>query len=177
MRILGLALALSLVAAPALAAGGDVDLSGEATIGPEGRHVTLRLTCDPPHAGLSAALTVPRYADLSARFDFGAFEGSSGTTKPLTALRLAGPNGVRSVIAAASGAVAADPSTSFILTVAAPRRSENPLRAVAAGFAQAGARIVWTQSSPRPGDASVVATFTVTDPAPLRTALEPCFGP
>lgn len=177
MRILGLALAISLVATPALAAGGDVDLSGEATIGAEGRHVTLRLTCDPAHAGLSAALTVPRYADLTARFDFEAFEGSGGTTKPLTALRIAGPNGVRSVIAAASGAVAADPSTSFILTVAAPRRSENPLRAVAAGFAQAGTRIVWTQSSPRPGDASVAATFTVTDPTPLRTALEPCFGP
>lgn len=177
MRILGLALALSLTAAPALAAGGDVDLSGEATIGPEARHVTLRLTCDPAHAGLSGALTVPRFAELAPHFDFVAFEGPSGTTKPLTALRLVGSNGVRSVIAAASGAVAADPSTSFVLTVAAPRRSENPLRAVAAGFAQPGTRIVWTQSSPRAGDTPVIATFTVNDAAPLRTALEPCFGP
>ncbi|GJD36561.1 hypothetical protein [Methylobacterium aerolatum] len=177
MRILGLALAVSLVTAPALAAGGEADLAGEATIGTEARHVALHLACDPAHAGLSAALTVPRFADLTARFAFDAFEGPSGTTKPLTALRLVGPSGVRTVIAPASGAVAADPSTSFTLTVAAPRRSENPLRAVAAGFAQAGTRIVWTQSSPRAGDASMVATFTVSDPAPLRAALEPCFGP
>jgi hypothetical protein len=177
MRILGLALAVSLFTTPVLAAGGDADLSGEATIGTESRHVTLHLACDPAHAGLSAVLTLPRFADLAPRFDFEAFEGPAGTTKPLTALRIVGSNGVRSVIAAASGAVAADPSTGFTLTVAAPRRSENPLRAVAPGFAQAGTRIVWTQSSPRPGDVAVVATFTVDDAAPLRAALEPCFGP
>ncbi len=175
MRIVGLLLAL--VAGPALAAGGEVDLTGEATIGTEARHVTLRLACDPAHAGLSAALTVPRFADLTPRFAFEAYEGPSGTTKPLTALRVVGANGVRSVIAPASGATAADPSTSFTFTVAAPRRSENPLRAVAAGFAEPGTRIVWTQSSPRTGDAPVVATFTVTEAAPLRAALEPCFGP
>lgn len=177
MRIVAPALALLLLASPALAAGGEAGLTGEATIGTEARHVTLRLACDPAHAGLSAALTVPRFADLAPRFDFDAFEGPSGTTKPLAAIRIVGPNGVRSVIAAASGAVAADPSTSFTLTVVAPRRSENPLRGIAAGFAEAGARIVWTQSSPRAGDAPVVATFRVTDAAPLRAALEPCLGP
>jgi hypothetical protein len=176
MRIVGVTVALMLMAAPALAAG-EAELTGEATIGTEARHVTLRLACDPAHAGLSAALTVPRYADLAPRFDFEAFEGPSGTAKPLTALRIVGASGVRSVIAAATGAVAADPSTSFTLVVVAPRRSENPLRAVAASLAQPGTRIVWTQSSPRPGDAPVIATFTVADAAPLRTALEPCFGP
>lgn len=177
MRILGLTLALALATAPALAAGSEVELTGEATLGTEARHVTLRLACDPVHAGLSAALTVPRFADLAPRFDFDAFEGPSGVTKPLTALRLVSPKGVSSVIAAATGAVAADPSTSFTFAVVAPQRSQNPLRAVAAGFAQPDTRIVWTQSSPRAGDASVVATFKVNDAAPLRTALEPCFGP
>lgn len=177
MRIIARALALLFLASPALAAGGETELTGEATIGTEARHVTLRLACDPAHAGLSAALTVPRFADLAAHFDFNAFEGPSGTTKPLTALRVAGPNGVRSVIAPASGAVAADPSTSFILTVAAPRRGENPLRGIAGALAQPGARIVWTQWSPRASDTSVTATFTVGDPTPLRNALEPCFGP
>ena len=172
-----LALALALLPDVAFAAGGEADLSGEATIGTEARHVTLHLSCDPAHAGLSAALTVPRFADLSHLFDFAAFEGPAGVTKPLTAFRIVGGNGVRTVIAPASGAVAADPSTSFTLTVAAPRRSENPLRAMAASFAQSGARVVWTQSSPRPGDAPVIATFAVDDPGPLRTALEPCFGP
>ena len=81
------------------------------------------------------------------------------------------------MIAPATGAVAADPATSYTFTVAGPKRTENPLRGIATGFAEAGARIVWTQSSPRAGDASVIATFTVTEPAPLRTALEPCFGP
>jgi hypothetical protein len=177
MRILTPALALLALAAPALAAGGEVGLTGEATLGPEARHVTLRLACDPAQAGLSAVLSVPRFADLAPRFAFDAFEGPSGTTKPLTAIRVVGPNGVRSVIAPASGAVAADPPTSFTLTVAGPKRSENPLRGVAPGFVEPGARIVWTQSSPRAGDAPLIATFSVTEPGPLRTALEPCVAP
>lgn len=177
MRSFAPALALMFLAAPALAAGGEADLSGEAMIGGEGRHVTLHLACDPAHAGLSAALTVPRFADLASRFDFDAFEGPGGTPKPLTALRVAGPGGVRSMIAAASGSVAADPTTSFVLAVAAPRRSENPLRGFAGALAQAGARITWTQTSPRAGDASLVATFTVDDASALRGALEPCAGP
>lgn len=177
MRIATPILALLALVSPALAAGGEVGLTGEATIGPESRHVTLRLACDPAQAGLSAVLTVPRFADLAPKFAFDAFEGPSGTTKPLTAIRVVGGNGVRSVIAPATGAVAADPSTSFTLTVAGPKRTENPLRGIAAGFAEPGTRIVWTQSSPRAGDAPVVATFPVTDAGPLRAALEPCFGP
>jgi len=166
-----------LLAGAARAPGGGADLSGAADMGTDQRPATLRIACEPAGSGLSAALTVPRFADLTPRFAFEAYEGPSGTTKPLTALRVVGANGVRSVIAPASGATAADPSTSFTFTVAAPRRSENPLRAVAAGFAEPGTRIVWTQSSPRTGDAPVVATFTVTEAAPLRAALEPCFGP
>ncbi|GJE38699.1 hypothetical protein [Methylobacterium persicinum] len=181
MRIVAPALACLLMTVPAAAAppaaGGEAVLTGEATIGSEARHVTLRLACDPAHAGISAVLTVPRFADLTPRFAFDAFEGPDGTTKPLTAIRIVGANGVRSVIAPATGAVAADPATSYTFTVAGPKRTENPLRGIATGFAEAGARIVWTQSSPRAGDASVIATFTVTEPAPLRTALEPCFGP
>ncbi|MCJ2012566.1 hypothetical protein [Methylobacterium sp. J-076] len=177
MRNVAPALALLLLASPALAAGGETELTGEATLGGEARHVTLRLACDPAHAGLSAALTVPRYADLAPRFDFHAFEGPDGTGKPLTALRVSGGSGVRSVIAPASGAVAADPATSFVLTVAGPRRSENPLRSIAADLARPDARITWAQASPRPGDAPLTATFRIEEAGPLRTALEPCFGP
>jgi hypothetical protein len=177
MRIVTPTLAVLLLASPASAAGGEVGLTGEATLGTEARHVTLRLACEPARAGLSAVLSVPRFADLAPRFDFEAFEGPAGTAKPLTAIRVAGANGVRSVIAPASGAVAADPSTSFTLTVAGPKRTENPLRGIAAGFAEPGARIVWAQTSPRAGDAPLIATFPVTDAGALRTALEPCFGP
>ena len=172
MRIVAPALALTLVAVPVLA--DEAGLVGEATIGNESRHVTLRLACDPAHAGLSAALTIPRFADLSPKFDFDAFEGPGGTGKPLTAIRVAGANGVRSVIASASGAVAADPSTSFTLTVAGPKRTESPLRGIAPGLAEANARIVWTQSSPRAGDAAVVATVPITDAAAVRKVIEPC---
>lgn len=172
MRIVAPALALALMTSPVLA--DEVGLVGEAAIGSESRHVTLRLACDPAHAGLSAVLTIPRFAELSQQFDFDAFEGPSGTTKPLTALRVAGANGVRSMIAPASGSVAADPSTTFVLTVAGSKRTESPLRGIAPGLAEANARIVWTQSSPRPGDPVLTATFTVADPAPLRTTLEPC---
>ena len=172
MRLVASALALALMTAPILA--DEVGLVGEATIGSESRHVTLRLACDPAHAGLSAVLTIPRFAELSQTFDFDAFEGPSGTTKPLTALRVAGAKGVRSMIAPATGSVAADPSTSYVLTVAGPKRTESPLRGIAPGFAEAGARIVWTQSSSRAGDASVIATFPVTDAAAVRRAIEPC---
>ncbi len=175
MRIVAPALALLLLASPVLA--DEVGLVGEAAIGGASRHVTLRLACDPAHAGLSAALTIPRFADLSAPFAFDAFEGPNGTGKPLTAIRVIGANGVRSMIAPASGVVAADPSTGFTLTVAGPKRTENPLRGIAPGLAEANARIVWTQSSPRAGDASVIATFSVTDAASVRKVLEPCFGP
>ncbi len=53
MRIATPILALLALVSPALAAGGEVGLTGEATIGPESRHVTLRLACDPAQAGLS----------------------------------------------------------------------------------------------------------------------------
>ncbi|MFC6792075.1 hypothetical protein ACFQE0_22345 [Methylobacterium komagatae] len=172
MRIAAPALAVALLASPVLA--DEIGLVGEATIGSASRHVTLRLACDPAHAGLSAALTIPRFADLSSTFDVDAFTGASGTTKPLTAIRVVGANGVRSMIAPATGAVAADPATSFTLTVAGPKRTENPLRGIAPGFAQPGARIVWTQSSPRAGDASVIATFLVTDATAIRNVVEPC---
>ncbi len=80
MRIVAPALALLLLASPVLAE--EVGLVGEATIGGASRHVTLRLACDPAHAGLSAALTVPRFADLSATFAFDAFEGRAARASP-----------------------------------------------------------------------------------------------
>ncbi len=53
MRIVAPALAVALLASPVLA--DEIGLVGEATIGSASRHATLRLACDPAHAGLSAA--------------------------------------------------------------------------------------------------------------------------
>lgn len=174
MRLAGVVLSLVLAVGSARAA--ETDLTGRATIGTEERTVTLRLSCRPASPGLAATLTVPHFADLAAVFDFDAFEGASGSTAALTGILVSGAGGVRSARTAASGAVAADPATSFTLTVAGESRGQDPLRAIAPGMAEPGARIVWTQASPRKGDGTLVATFPVADAAALRTALEPCFA-
>jgi hypothetical protein len=151
----------------------SLDLAGTAALGPESRAVTLRLTCE-PKTGIAATLTVPLFAGLS--FDFDGLEGPSGSTAPLAELRTVTGSGVRTTRVRASGAVAADPATSFTLTVAPARRGEAPLREVALALAEPGAKLVWTQGSPRKGDAPVVATFLVPvgEAAPLRAALGPC---
>ncbi|MDP4025802.1 hypothetical protein Q8W71_24535 [Methylobacterium sp. NEAU 140] len=174
MRIGAAVLGFLALVAPARAAGGAAELAGRATLGADERPVTLRLACDPEGYGLSATLTVPRFAELSPAFDFDALEGPTGSTKPLAAIRVSGAGGVRGVTAAASGAVAVDPATSFTLTVSGARRGEDPLRGLGPGLTEAGARITWTQSSPRRSDATLAAAFPVTDPAALRSALAPC---
>lgn len=168
---LGMAAALLAGATQAGAAG--LDLPGTAAIGPETRSVTLRLDCE-PKTGIAATLTVPRFEGLP--FDFDALEGPSGSTAPLTDLRIVTASGVRSTRARASGAVAADPATSFTLSVAPARRGEAPLREAALALAEPGAKLVWTQASPRKGDAPLVATFVVAEgqTAPVRATLGPC---
>lgn len=176
MRVVGPALCLVLMAGGARAAGGGAELAGRATIGVEERALTLRLSCDPAGPGLSAELTVPRFADLTQRFDFDALEGPTGSTALLTGIQVSGAGGVRGVRVRASGSVAADPATSFTLTVAGARRGEDPLRGIAPAMVEAGARLTWTQGSPREGDASLVATFPIGDAEArsLRAALGPC---
>ena len=189
MRVsIGAALGLLLfaggsVARGAPAAGGEAELTGRATQGAAERQVTLqsvtlRLACDPAGSGFSATLIVPRFAELAPTFDFDALEGPTGSSSLLTEIRVSGAGGVRSVRARASGAVASDPATSFTLTVAGVRRGEDPLRGIAPAMPEAGARLTWTQASPRKGDAPLVATFPIGDAeaATVRAALSPCLG-
>ena len=178
MRLSGATLCLVLMAGSAQAAGGAAELAGRATIGPEERALTLNLSCDPAGAGLSAVLTVPRFAEMTRRFDFDALEGPTGSAASLTGIQVSGSGGVRGVRVRASGAVAADPATSFTLTVVGARRGEDPLRAIAPAMTEPGARITWTQGSPRKGDAPLVAAFAIGDAEAgnLKTALAPCLG-
>ena len=85
---------------------------------------------------------------------------------------------MRSVRTRPSGAVAADPATSFTLTVAGTRRGEDPLRGSVPAMPEAGARLTWNQGSPRRTDAPLVATFSIGDgeAAAVRAALSPCLG-
>ena len=163
----------ALLAGAAQAGAAGIDLPGTATVGPESRAVTLRLDCE-PKTGIAATLTVPGFADLP--FDFDGLEGPSGSTAPLTEMRIVTAAGVRTTRTRASGAVAADPATSFALTVAPARRGEAPLREAALALAEPGAKLVWTQGSPRKGDAPLIATFVVAEgqTAPVRAALGPC---
>ena len=175
MRVGVAVLGLLALGGPARAAG-EAELAGRATLGPEERPVTLRLACDPAGLGLSAVLTVPRFAGLAGRFDFDALEGPGGSTATLTAIQVAGAGGVRGVRTAATGAVAVDPATSFTLTVAGARRGADPLRGLVPELTEAGARITWTQGSPRKCDVALVATFLAADAgaASLSAALAPC---
>ena len=85
---------------------------------------------------------------------------------------------MRSVRARASGAVAADPSARFTLTVTGARRGEDPLRGIAPAMSEAGARLTWTQGSPRAGDVPLAAAFTIGDAeaGALRAVLGACLG-
>ncbi len=147
---------------------------GEATIGGASRHVTLRLACDPAQAGLSAALTIPRFADVSATFDFDAFEGPGGTGQ--APHRDPGRGGERRAQHDRPGERRGGRRSGHQLHPdrRRPEAHRKPLRGIAPGLAEANARIVWTQSSPRAGDAAIIATFPVTDAAAMRKVIEPC---
>lgn len=173
----GYALAL-LALLPAAAQAASVDLAGSATVGALRREVALQVACEPKTRAVSLALTVPGFDDLEPVFAFSAFEGPSGSTAMLSEFRVVGAAGVRTARTRASGAIAMEPATSFRLTVAPARRGEAPANGIAAALVEPGARLVWTQGSPRKGDAPLVATVTVpeAETAPLRAALTPCLG-
>ena len=156
--------------------GGSADLSGAADLGTDQRSATLHVACDPGGTGLSAALTVPHVAELAPRFDFAGLEGSGGET-PLTGILVSSAGSVRSVRMPAQGA-ANGADAGFTLTVTGARRGEDPLRGVALALTQPGAKLTWTQASPRSGDPTLTATFapSESDTAVVKGALGGCLA-
>lgn len=154
---------------------GATELAGNATLGAGQRPATLRLACDPAGVGLSAVLTVQRFTDLADGFDV---SGLDGRGPPLTSILVSSAGSVRSVRMAAQGAVSTDPDKQASLTVTGAHRGEDPLRGIALALAQPGTRITWTQASPRAGDQSLVASFSVaeSDAAALKAALNSCLA-
>lgn len=165
-----------LLAGSARAPGGSADLSGTATLAADQRPATLHVACDPGGTGLSAALTVPRFAELAPRFDFAGLEGAD-SEKPLTGLLVSSAGSVRSVRMPVRGA-ATGADAGFTLTVAGARRGEDPLRGVALALVQPGTKLTWTQASPRGEDPTLTAAFTVAeaDAAALKGALSGCLA-
>jgi hypothetical protein len=158
------------------APGGSADLAGTADLGTDQRSATLHVACDPGGTGLSAALTVPRFAELASRFDFAGLEGA-GSETPLTGILVSSAGSVRSVRMPVRGAVAGADS-GFTLTVTGARRGEDPLRGVALALTQPGTKLTWTQASPRAGDPALTAVFTPSESeaAALKGALGGCLA-
>ncbi|WP_457106299.1 hypothetical protein [Methylobacterium sp. P5_C11] len=165
-----------LLAGGARAPGGSATLTGAAELGPDRRPATLHLACDPGGTGLSAALTVPRFAELAPRFDFAGLAGS-GSEPPLTGILVSSAGSVRSVRIPVQGA-ATGADAGFTLTVTGARRGDDPLRGLAQALSQPGAKLTWTQASPRSGDPALTATATVAeaDAAALKDALAGCLA-
>ncbi|MCJ2070930.1 hypothetical protein MKK75_19405 [Methylobacterium sp. J-030] len=158
------------------APGGSADLTGAADLGTDQRDATLHLACDPGGTGLSAALTVPRFAELGPRFDFAGLEGAASET-PLTGILVSSAGSVRSVRMPVQGA-ASGAESGFTLTVTGARRGEDPLRGVALALTQPGTKLTWTQASPRSGDPTLTAVFmpSESDVAALKAALGGCLA-
>jgi|GEM_PF-1420749 len=158
------------------ATGGGADLAGAADLGTDQRSAALHVTCDPGGTGLSAALTVPRFAELAPRFDFAGLEGAASET-PLTGLLVTSAGSVRSVRMPVQG-TATGADAGFTLTVTGARRGDDPLRGVAQALTQPGTKLTWTQASRRAGDPPLTAVFTVSegDAAALKTALGGCLA-
>ncbi|MEE7503972.1 hypothetical protein ACLBXO_17385 [Methylobacterium sp. C33D] len=165
-----------LLAGSARGPGGSADLTGTATLAVDHRPATLHVACDPAGTGLSAALTVPRFAELAPRFDFAGLEGAE-SEKPLTGLLVSSAGSVRSARMPVRGA-ATGPESGFTLTVTGARRGEDPLRGVALALVQPGTKLTWTQASPRGEDPTLTAAFTVAeaDAAALKGALTGCLA-
>ncbi len=171
--------ALALLALlPTGAQAASVDLAGSATVGALRREVTLRVACEEKTRAVSLDLIVPGFADLEPVFDFSGLEGPGGSTAMLSEFRVVGAGGVRTARTRATGAVAAEPATSFRLTVEPARRGETPANGIAVALVEPGARLVWTQASPRKDDAPLVASVTVpaAETGQLRAALTPCLS-
>ncbi len=157
----------------------EVTLPGKAAIGPESRAVTMTFGCTTTRSrtetgALSIGFDVPGFEALENRFDFGAFEGPTGTRKPLSEITVA--QGLR---LPANGAVAID-GTSFSLGVGASLRGEaaelGKLKAIAAAVSAGPADLRWRQDSPRKGDDPILVTVPIpaAEAGRIKAALAPC---
>ncbi len=119
---------------------------------------------------------MPHFADFARVFDVAGLQGG-GNAAPLTGILVSNAAGVRSVRMAAQGAEARDPDRSISLTVAGAR-ARTRCCGVALALAQAGTRLTWTQASPRGGDQTLTAVFSVadSDAVALKTALGSCLA-
>ncbi|TGD99799.1 hypothetical protein [Methylobacterium nonmethylotrophicum] len=164
---------------PALAADGTVSLTGRAVVGPESRDVAMAFTCTDTRSrtetgSLSIGFEVPNFEALEKRFDFGAFEGPSGTRRPLTEITVGQP-----VRVSANGAIKVD-GTTFALGAGASLRGEAAelakLRSVVAAAGAGPGSLRWRQESPRKGDSPLVVTVSISaaESDRLKTALAPC---
>ncbi|UHC16651.1 hypothetical protein LRS73_01585 [Methylobacterium currus] len=157
----------------------EVKLPGKAVIGPESRAVTMTFGCSTTRSrtetgALSIGFDVPDFEALEKRFDFGAFEGPTGTRKPLTEITVA--QGVR---LPANGAVAVD-GTSFSLGASASLRGQaaelGKLKAIAGAASAGPGDLRWRQDSPRKGDVPILVSVPIpaADADRLKAALAPC---
>lgn len=171
----------------AKAAGETSDLAGTVTVGALSRPAGIRLACDASVAKgsvgrLALTLVVGDFETLEKTFDFGAFEGPDAVRAPPSDLRLQPPGGSVPVRLPVSGSVAADPATTFLLSAEATMRGDAAglarLRATVAAMSAGPSELVWTLSSPRKGDAALVATATIqaADAARFRAAAAPCLA-
>lgn len=161
----------------------EVKLPGKAAIGPESREIAMTFGCTPSRSrndtgGLTIGFDVPNFEALEKRFDFGAFEGPTGTRKPLTEITVA-----QAVRVSANGSIAID-GTSFSLGTGASLRGEaaelKRIRTVAAAVGAGAGTLRWRQESPRKGDDPIVVTVPIAaaEADRLKAALGPCLtGP
>ncbi|MET7242097.1 hypothetical protein ABZT49_01895 [Methylobacterium sp. EM32] len=172
-------LLLTAMAWSGTALAAEVMLPGKAVIGPESRTVAMAFGCTTTRSrnqtgALSIGFGIPDFESLEKRFDFGAFEGPTGTRTPLTEITVA-----QAVRLPASGAVAVD-GTTFSLGVAVSLRGEaaglRPIRAVAGAASAGPGELRWRQDSPRKGDAPILVTVPISaaDAGRLKAALAPC---
>ncbi|MCF4126593.1 hypothetical protein [Methylobacterium sp. SyP6R] len=157
----------------------EVKLPGKAAIGPESREIAVTFSCTPSRSrtetgSLGLGFDIPNFEALEKRFDFGAFEGPTGTRKPLTEITVA-----QSVRLSANGSIAID-GTSFTLGTGASLSGEaaelKRVRAVAASVGAGPGTLRWRQESPRKGDDPIVVTVPIStsDADRLKAALAPC---
>ncbi|MCJ2084008.1 hypothetical protein [Methylobacterium sp. J-090] len=184
---LRLAALMSLVCGMAQAADRTATLQGAAVIAGKDRPVTIRLACDDTLAksqtgALSLTLAVRNFEALGAAFDFGAFEGPGATRKALSELTATGPGSTPALRSAASGSVSAEMPDTFELTVSASMRGDakrlDAVRGLATVLSARPSTVIWSQVSPRKGDAPLIATVVVSDAdsARIKTAVAPCLA-
>ena len=139
---------------------GDIAFDGVARTGTDTRPVRFRFLCssnDGPNLTgvLSVDLTVPRFEELGAVFDFIPFEGPDANAGALTILQATGVRTRANNRFAASGSIQGTGAPySFELDVTASRRAPAALRRLAAvlrPLLDGPAQLIWRQGNAKPG--------------------------